>query len=40
VPDLEPDVPQRADQALERLAFALGWIVREQHEKIDVRMRV
>src|SRR3954471_5395818 len=40
VADLEADVPECADQPLERFAFRRLRLVREEHEQIDVRAGV
>src|SRR6185503_9719198 len=39
VADLEADVPEAADQALERLALRGARLLREQDEEVDVRAR-
>ena len=40
MPDLQADVPERADQPLERFALAGLRLVREQDEQIDIGARI
>jgi hypothetical protein len=40
VADLQADVPEPADQALERLTLGCGRLLRQEHQEIDVRARV
>ncbi len=40
MPDFETNVPEGADQPLERLALHRLRLVSEQHEKVDIRGRV